>query len=343
MLDLARIPPFEPMTGMRGGHTQTIAGAYWPIPRDNEQGTKFVIPLADGDAIVAHDRLPEAWAPGDRVVLLVHGLGGTHASPYLRRVAGKLARLGIRAVRMDLRGVGAGMAHARRPYHGGRSDDVRAVIEYLANLAPSSPITVVGFSLGGNMVLKLLGELSTEECTQLDSSIAVCPPVDLRAGSDGLARISNWIYDKFFVKMLRGQLIERTRLRPDAANAEFVRRPRTLREFDEVFTAPLGGFHSAHDYYARASAGPLVSRIERPTWIVAAADDPIVPISSIQQLELSEHVQITTTRHGGHLGFLGRRGVDADRHWLDWRIVEWISELPNRQSVAYNELARTVS
>ncbi|MBL8826524.1 MAG: alpha/beta fold hydrolase [Planctomycetaceae bacterium] len=326
------------MTGIRGGHAQTILGAYWPVARDSDQGAKFLIPLDDGDAIVAHDRCPASWQLGQRIVLLVHGLGGSHVSSYMRRMSSKLARLGIRAVRMDLRGVGAGMPHARHPYHGGRSDDVQAVIQYLVSLAPTSPITAVGYSLGGNMVLKLLGELNRDECPTLDSGIAVCPPVDLRAGSEGLARLGNWIYDKFFVKLLFSQLGQRLRMRPDAFRGAFARRPRTLREFDEIFTAPLGGFRSAHDYYARASAGPLLSRIERPTWIVAAADDPIVPIDSIRQATMSDQVQVTATRHGGHLGFVGRRGRDADRHWLDWRLMEWIAALPRCNPLANFEL-----
>ncbi|OYV87501.1 MAG: hypothetical protein B7Z73_10010 [Planctomycetia bacterium 21-64-5] len=143
--------------------------------------------LHDGDQIVLHDDCPEGWQPGDRVALLIHGLAGCHQSIYMLRIAARLEELGVRAFRMDLRGCGAGVGLARLPYHAGRSEDAAAALETIARLCPASPVALVGFSMGGNIALKLLGELGEERCGHLDRAVAVCPPFDLLAGANIVA------------------------------------------------------------------------------------------------------------------------------------------------------------
>jgi predicted alpha/beta-fold hydrolase len=187
-------------------------------------------------------------------------------------------------------------------------------------------LALVGFSLGGNLVLKLLGEAAAEPLPPVDRGIAVCPPVDLdlccRALAHGLAR---W-YDRHFVSLLLRQVARRTRQCGNGHGSPFQRRPRTLYEFDERYTAPVSGFASAAHYYRESSAAAYIERIVVPTRVLIAADDPVVPRESYESAAWPAAVQRIETRHGGHLGFIGRRGVDPDRCWMDWRVVEWVGE-----------------
>src|SRR5262249_14355995 len=160
---------------------------------------------------------------------------------------------------------GAGFGLARLPYHSGQSGDAAAAVEAVARLCPESPTTLIGFSLGGNIALKLMGELGEETCGALDSAVAVCPPVDLQAAVSRLSRLQNRPYDRHFVNLLLQRVDARRRALPDAPSVEFARRPRGLWEFDDAFTAPVSGFGTAENYYRRASSCRVVPNIRRPT------------------------------------------------------------------------------
>jgi predicted alpha/beta-fold hydrolase len=301
-----------------------LAGVYLGGHRYRYRAVQHRVPLDDGDTIVLHDDCPPQWRAGDRVALLIHGLAGCHESGYMRRIAHKLGARGIRAFRMDLRGCGAGLALARLPYHSGRSEGAAAAIAAVAHLAPQSPLSLVGFSLGGNIALKLAGELADRACGHLDSVMAVCPPVDLAACSRQIARWRSRPYDRFFVRLLVEQVAANRRLVSDAAGAPFARRPRSLWEFDDQFTAAVCGFGTADNYYASASSLPLLAQIEISTLILAAADDPLIPARALATANLPPALRLHMSDRGGHLGFIGRRGVDADRRWMDWRVVDWV-------------------
>lgn len=323
--------PFVPILGLGNGHAQTIGAVYWPEASNPYRAQRIKVSLPDGDQLVVHDDRPDGWQSGERIVLLVHGLAGSHQSGYVQRIAQKLFERGVRAFRVDLRGCGAGVGLSRLPYHSGRSEDVCAVIQQLAIDCPGSPLTLVGFSLGGNITLKLLGELGETGCGGLDSAMAVCPPVDLKAGSQTLQRFANRIYDRHFVSILWEQIQWRCRRFPDAPAPRINGKPRTLWEIDEHYIAPVCGYESAYDYYERCSSGPLVSQIAVPTLLLAAADDPIIPIAGFEKLRLPPAVQLHIIQRGGHLGFLARRrGDDPDRRWLDWRVVDWVLSQPRR-------------
>jgi predicted alpha/beta-fold hydrolase len=327
MSDFA-IPPFRSHPLVRGGHAQTLAGAYLPGRHPPYRARRHHVRLDDGDQLVLHDDCPEAWQPGDRSTLLIHGLGGSHTSGYMQRIARKLNARGVRAFRMDLRGAGAGMGLARLPYHSGRAEDARAALEAIARHLPQSPTTLVGFSLGANLSLKLLGDPEHATCGNLDSAMAVNPPMDLAACSRQIALRSNRLYDRYFVNVLVRQLRERSALLPDAPVGKFARPPRTLWEFDDNFTAVVCGFDSADDYYARASAAPHLEKVRVPTLVMAAADDPMIPSRLFVDARVSPAVQVHIAEGGGHLGYIGRRGIDADTRWMDWRVVDWVTAGP---------------
>lgn len=313
---------FRPHPLLRGGHFQTLAGVYLPGPAIVYKARQHRITLADGDQLVLHDDCPACWRPGDRVALLVHGLAGCHRSPYMPRVAAALEERGIRAFRLDLRGCGAGAGLARMPYHGGRSEDAAAALDTIARLCPNSPAALVGFSLGGNIALKLLGELGEGRCGHLDCAVAVCPPLDLLSAVRHIHRPLSRLYERHFVRLLVAQVRGRERHVPGCPTVCLEQLPRSLWEFDDVFTAPVCGFGRADDYYRLASAVRVADGIRLPTLVIAAEDDPLVPTAPLERLRRCETVEIEIARHGGHLGFVGWRD---GRRWLDRRIVEWIS------------------
>ena len=325
-LHLPQFPPFRPHRLFHNGHLQTLAGAWWRINRGQLQTTvRHTLTLDDGDRLILHDDCPDDWQRGDRTALLVHGLGGCHGSGYMIRIARKLVAAGVRAFRLDLRGCGAGRNLARLPYHAGRWGDIEAAARFLIDHCPNSPLAVAGFSLGGNIVLRWLGE-STEFTEQhVDCGIAVNPPVDLARSTANIERAARGAYDRHFAKLLFRQVRRSAQWNDESPLARSRRRPRRLIEFDDLFTAPLSGFESAEHYYASASAAPVIPQIRVPALILSADDDPLIPHTMLADLKRPSHVLMRMEHHGGHLGYIARQGIDPDRHWMDWRVVEWLA------------------
>jgi hypothetical protein len=319
---------FRPHPLFPTGHLQTLAGVLLPNQQPRETATLHRVPVEDGDQIVLHDDCPPQWQSGERTALMIHGLAGCHDSPYMRRIAQKLNHRGVRTFRMDLRGCGAGVGLARLPYHSGRSADAAMALRKIAELCPEAPTTLIGFSLGGNITLKLLGETPQELPASLDRAVAVCPPVDLMYCVQSLARGVNRFYDRHFARLLRKQIDENRLKVPGAPGLERGRPPRGVFEFDEAFTAPVCGFGTAANYYRLCSSAQFVPEIRVPTLILAAADDPLVPGPMFDSLRLPPAVELRLTRSGGHLGFIGRNDGDPDRRWMDWRVVEWTISHP---------------
>jgi predicted alpha/beta-fold hydrolase len=304
-------------------HVQTLLGNLLPGPLLAFPTREWLIALPDGDQLMLHDSLPLGWRPGGPIVLLLHGLGGSHRSAVLLRMAARLLPRRVRVIRMDLRGCGRGMAVARRAYHGGCSDDVRAALAAVHQGSPASPLTLVGFSLGGNIALKLAGEAAGDPVPGLDRVAALAPPIDVERCAALLDLPQNRLYNRHFVRALVSQVRRRQRLFPDLPAVRFPRRM-TVRLFDELHTAPLWGFNDALDYYRRISSRPLLGRITVPTLILTARDDPFIAVESYQDLALSSSIELRIVDHGGHLGFLGWDGIGGFR-WAERRLAEWVS------------------
>lgn len=310
---------------LRGGNLQTLATALMRAPRREQPAKQCRVQLSDGDQLVLHDDCPDAWQATDQTAVLIHGLGGCHASPYLVRIADKLNAVGVRTFRLDLRGCGAGERLARGAAHCGSWNDVRAAVEQVAKLCPSSPTEVVGFSLGGSLALNLAGRMGTQQCGNLAGVMAVCPPVDLHALDASFSRGAGRIYSRYLATIMWRHIQRRLREMPDPPVVDVSRRPRHIRELDEQITAPFHGYRNAEHYYDEASAVPHLPHIIVPTRIVAAADDPVIPVKALLRAPRSEAVDILISQTGGHLGFFGREAGDADSHWIDWRVVEWVA------------------
>jgi len=316
-----RLAPFRPFPFLGRPHLQTILASQLHLPFGPPSRVEHVV-VPGGDRVALEVSTPDGWRPDGPTALLVHGLCGSSRSPYLVRLARRLHRRGIRSVRMNLRGCGPGRGLAREPYHSGRSEDLHAVLTHLLAGAPGSGIAVAGFSLGGNIALKLAGELASEATASIACVVAVCPPVDLLASSRKLARSENRLYESLFVRDLRRDVLHRQRCFGDPAPA--LGRRMSLREFDDAYTAPRCGFADALDYYARASSAPLLPRIAVPTRILIAEDDPLIDAATLRDMPLPPHVHVEWSPHGGHLGFLGRPGGPGGFRWMDSLVLEWI-------------------
>ncbi|MCZ6795881.1 MAG: alpha/beta fold hydrolase [Planctomycetota bacterium] len=314
---------FRPFPLLRSPHLQTLL-ACAQLGREPSSRTCRVR-LVDGDQLAVEVSTPAGWTANAPTVVLVHGLCGCHGSPYMVRMTDKLVRRGVRVLRVNLRGCGSGRGLARELYHSGRSDDVLQVLRSFRDEAPDSRTTLVGFSLGGNVALKLAGELGADAAAYLHRVIAVSAPADLEACARRIGRPENRFYERHFIRLLRRAVAERHAAFPDLPAVEL---PRSLGlfEFDDVYTAPHGGFESALDYYRKSSSAPLVPRIEVPCHVLFADDDPFVRADVFDGVELPANVEVVRTRHGGHLGFLGRPGPGGAYRWMDSQLLAWILE-----------------
>src|SRR5579885_2200182 len=313
---------FRPLPLLSNPHLQTLLGHWLSGPAFAYPRRSEIVPLPDGDCLVLHDSAPENWRDGESIVVLVHGLTGSHASAVVQRTANLLLPEGLRVVRVDLRGTGASLPLSRGTYHGGCSQDLRVGLEAVHRWSPQSPIILVGFSLGGNIVLKLGGEAADHPVPGLARIIALAPPVDLERCCALLSQPKNRLYELFFLRDLIKQARQRHRYFPDLPPVQFPRHMR-MRLFDDLYTAPRCGFTDALDYYRRASSLPLVPRIQLPTCILSARDDPFIAVEPIESLQAPSHITVRIVPYGGHLGFLGWDGGGGIR-WIERRVVELV-------------------
>jgi len=314
--------PFDPFPLFPGSHQQTIIASFLSIQKEPFSKTKLV-ELEDKDFLALEVTTPRKWKPTDPTVIMIHGLCGSHRSPYLIRMTRKLKSAGLRSIRLNLRGCGSGRGLARQIYHSGRSADVYEALKKLKEETPDSPFILVGFSLGGNIVLKLGGELNSSGKDILSLIISVSPPSDLHRSIELIGSVENRFYERYFTKLLRADVYYRHRKFPDLPKIDLPKRM-SCYEFDELYTAPQCGFDSAMDYYTKCSSKGLVSEIRVPCKVLLAEDDPLICSTSLDEYTLPENVEIYKTKKGGHLGYLGspRRGF----HWMDRVLLDWISE-----------------
>ncbi len=313
---------FYPLRFLSNAHVQTLLGNFLEGPHFTQPSTKHVIALPDGDQLVIHDSKSRWWRAGEPIAILVHGLGGSHLSPGLQRTARLLWPHGFRIVRVNLRGCGTGAALARKPYHGGCSDDLRIVVESVHSWSPESPLHVVGFSLGGNIALKMAAEAAENPLPGLRRVAAIGPPIDFVRCVDLLRRPRNRLYELHYVHRLVRQAQLRQQIFPDLRRVKFDRHL-TLRGFDEIYTAPEWGFAGADDYYRRASSFPFLDRIDVETLVITARDDPFIAVDAFLDASWSSAVDLHITDRGGHLGFLGPDGSGGIR-WAERRVADWL-------------------
>lgn len=292
------------------GHLQTARDRIMRPPYDLgpvSEEHDLLVPLLDGsnDALVVRINRP-TQAPRSRsglpMVVLVHGMGGTLDSYYVRASALGLLRAGFPVARVDLRGAGASAQHSRELYHGGRTEDLRDVLRALPG---RNGLAIMGFSLGGNLVLKLLGE--PHAGIELLAGVSVSAPLDLAAGTTHLQEMSFGLYDRYLLRKLRQQA-SHPNLEMTEEDRAALRDARSLTDFDNSYTARRNGWRDAAEYYALNSSAQYLPGIRVPTLVIHSVDDPMIPVSCYQAVDWDALARDTPvrrliTRRGGHVGF----------------------------------------
>jgi predicted alpha/beta-fold hydrolase len=309
--------PFHPL--FRNPHLQTVAAHYWKRPC---AGPGYPVARrlfrTEPDVQVAVDwQQPPGRVAGH--VVMVHGLEGSSAAGYLRSLSAAVLRAGFAAHRFHMRTCGGTEHLCPTLYHAGLTSDLLFVLRQLRAESPA-PVFLVGFSLGGNVVMKLAGELAGAGPELIRGVCGVSTPLDLAACARRLAEPGNRIYHKRFVNRMRARLCATGRYQPrDFAGLN------SVRQIDDRITAPSFGFGDAENYYRTQSAVRVLDRIRVPALLIQAQDDTLVPFDtfSVPALRANSLIEVRATESGGHLGFLGRR---PHRLWLDETILEWIQD-----------------
>jgi predicted alpha/beta-fold hydrolase len=318
------VKDFNPFWPLRNAHAMTVASVFWPrkYPR-LPAGVSRLFEVEPGTQIRGECHWQEDPRAHSTIVLL-HGLEGSSESGYMLGTAEKAFVAGFNVVRLNQRNCGGTDNLTPTLYHSGLSGDIRAVILEIIERDRLREIFAAGFSMGGNLVLKMAGEFGDAVPAELRGFVAIAPAMDLAACAGALEQPRNFLYERRFVKGLKRRMHQKASLFPERYPLNGLDRVSSVREFDDAFTARFSGFRDANDYYARSSANQLLGKIQRPTLIITAQDDPVVPFASFDTPELRENPNITfvATKHGGHCGFISRESGD-ERFWSEGRIVEF--------------------
>ncbi len=324
------MPAFVPL--FKNPHLVTIAANYWRRPLDTER-FPVEVKLYDtepGVRVLVHSQRPSSAPVAE--VIVVHGLEGSSQAGYAQSLSHQLLQAGWAAHRFNMRSCG-GTEHlsGRGLYHSGQTSDLLAVVR---QIKAEAPIFLAGFSLGGNVVLKLAGELGERAPELIAGVIAVSTPIDLAACARRLAAPSNFIYSRRFLGRLKQRVRVKAQSAPGLFALEHLDGVKTVYEFDDKFTAPAFGFGTADNYYATQSSNQFLERIQVPALLVHAKDDPLVPFEVYNHPAFARNpnLQLLAPEHGGHVGFISKT---PPRFWLDQVLLDWMSEVRNKAAANF--------
>ena len=305
---------FVPAWWCRHRHLQTMWGPLFRRARLAFRRERVLLP--DGD-FVDLDWIDGDTPPGAPLLLVLHGLEGSSRSHYVLGMLADARGRGWRGVSLNFRSCSGELNRLPRFYHSGETSDFDAVLRCLIAREPDLRVGAVGVSLGGNVLLKWLGEQGADAPPALEAAVGISVPFDLTPCARELDRgFGKLVYTANFMRTMRRKVVEKARLHPGFVDVAAARRARTFAAYDAAVTAPLFGFADARDYWRRASCRPYLARIARPTLAINAADDPLVPADALPTPdELSPHVRLIVTPHGGHVGFV-------EGPW-PWRVGSW--------------------
>jgi predicted alpha/beta-fold hydrolase len=283
-------------------------------------------PTSDGDFLDLYRADAERRAP--RLVLL-HGLEGTVRSHYVGGFFREARRRGWGAELLIFRGCGDEPNTAPRFYHSGETADLAFVIRQIRDQHPEVPLVLAGVSLGGNVLLKYLGETGDGACDYVAAAAAISVPFDLERGARFIGRGFSRIYDRHFLRSLRRKALKKLDRYPSLFDRSALMRADSIYDFDDAVTAPVHGFADAHDYYRRSSSIGFLDRIRVPTLLLSAIDDPFLPADVLDQVrsiaESNPALELEFTPHGGHVGFVGGQVPWSPFYYAEWRACEFLA------------------
>ena len=320
------IATFEPPLILRNTHAMTLVPQYWPrgmlLAGVSQEDRLFTVEESTQLLGRCH------WQPNRKAsttAILVHGLEGCSESHYMHGIAAKAYRAGLNVIRMNQRTCGGTEYLTPTLYNSGLSGDYRAVVRELATVDGLDRIWLVGYSMGGNLVLKAAGEAGRSE-PALAGVVAVCPNIDPTQCVDALEQPRNWIYHHHFLTRLKARLRRKAALIPGKWDLTDFDQIRLIREFDDRYTAPDGGYRNGADYYDRAGSRHVLGSIAMPTLIITAQDDPFIPYSmfALQAIEQNPSITLVAPRYGGHCGFFQWSRNGEDSYWAENRIVDFV-------------------
>jgi hypothetical protein len=323
MIDAADL--FVPRAALRSGQAMTLYS--WGNPRYFPRlppPTVRYFDVEPGARVLAHCHWhDEKWA--HPTMLVLHGLNASSHAHYMRGIAAKAFARGMNVVRLNQRNCGDTEHLSVGLFHSGLTADARHVIGELSAVDGISSVAVAGYSLGGNLALKLAGEFGEDPPPLLKAVAAVSPILEIGECVRALERPRNVLYQWNFVRDLKRRMRRKNRFWPGRYDLARLNGVRTVRDFDEAYTAPHFGFQNAADYYYRASAMRVIDRIRVPALIITAEDDPFVPPEPFHDPKVTDnrHITLLLCRHGGHCGFVGPRQGHDDGYWAEDRIVDF--------------------
>jgi predicted alpha/beta-fold hydrolase len=320
---------FVPHPWFKNAHAQTLAGNFQRrhnlLPPAEDQ----LLSVEPDGEILCHCHWQQDRAKRLTLVI-VHGLEGSSDSRYVIGTGSQAWKLGWNVVRMNMRNCGGTEKLSPTLYHSGMSSDVGAVVRALIEHDKLPRIALAGFSMGGNLVMKLTGEWGTHAPPEVRAVVGISPAIDLAISADTLHNRENRLYEWKFMNGLRSRIKRKAKLFPGRYDLRYLKGVKTIREFDNEITARYSGFSSADDYYARASASRVVDQITVPTLVIHALDDPFIRMTRETRDKLEHNPQITfiETAQGGHCAFLAQpNGRGDDGRWAEKRLIDFIAGL----------------
>jgi predicted alpha/beta-fold hydrolase len=336
----ADYPLFHPRPWLKNGHLQTVAGNFLPRPNALSAPTVQLVEVSPARSLqISSQVLCEChWQPPSQrttspTIIILHGLEGSSESQYVIGNANKLWRAGCNIIRMNMRNCGPakyGESLRLTPtlYHSGLSGDVDHVLRFFIETENLQSVALIGYSMGGNLVLKLAGDLGASAPPQLRAVVGVSPAVDLAACAAALHEPQNRVYERKFVRSLLKRFRRKASFFPRAFDPHRANHVTSLLEFDDRITALYCGFRSANDYYTRAAAARVLDRITVPTLILHANDDPFIRITAEtrEKIIANPHITFLETEHGGHCAFLGSpdRTSSNDGYWAEHTALRFV-------------------
>ncbi|WP_372370115.1 YheT family hydrolase [Candidatus Uabimicrobium sp. HlEnr_7] len=316
---------FQPHPLFKSGNAQTVAAVWWPTTRFFPKHTKktFKTIVDAQNTLVTHSQIQQQQPLECDDILLVHGFEGSSVSKYMLRMAKKGLQRGFNIHRMNLRSCGGSIRSCALPYHAGLWNDVLQVAK---QVKVGRRMFVVGYSLGGNLVLKMAGELQQKLPNYITAIASVSAPIDLEETLDWL--MQKKMYHNKFLSYIVKNYKRKKRIHPQTF-PDLNGLPSSLMEFDERIICQIYGFKNAKDYYTQSSCGSVIQNITAPTLIIYSKDDPIIPHTSYSSLhqQKNENIELLSSCSGGHVAFIGNGKIegDDDRFWADERIFSFFS------------------